>query len=156
MKWRRDWIAVGAALVLCGAGAEAQQLSGRVRETYQATGGGIGDAESVLQNYEINFRNDVARDLYWQARLRALLSAFDRPEADTDSMLLEPFVQVVYDGPAWRLSGGPPRAAEPAGGYLGRFRAAEAQPVQSAGLVGREPAPSGLVFRPDRSAGGPG
>jgi hypothetical protein len=104
---RHHRVVLAVLLFLSGVGAAAQELSGRVRETYQSAEGGAGNTESVLQNYEINFRNNVAQDLFWQARLRALLTGFDAAGvAATDTALLEPFLQVVYEGPAWQLSGG--------------------------------------------------
>jgi hypothetical protein len=106
---RRGWVALAALLAGLPAGAAAQELNGRVRETYQSVSGGGSEDESVLHNYEIHFKNRVTSEVLWQARLRALISDFDRPEtavAADDTVLLEPFAQVVYEGPSWQLSGG--------------------------------------------------
>lgn len=106
---RHPWIALAALCASVPAGTVAQELNGRVRETYQSIRNGEMDDESVLSNFELFFRNRVTSDVYWQARLRALISDFDRSGAafeTEDTLLLEPFAQVVYDGPAWQLSGG--------------------------------------------------
>jgi hypothetical protein len=98
---------LAAILVVCHTGAAAQEVNGRIRETYQTTSSDTNDTESLLQNYEISFKNTVAQGLYWQARLRALLTGFDQSEgASTDTRLLEPFLQVVYEGPQWQASAG--------------------------------------------------
>jgi hypothetical protein len=106
---RRGWVTLVALLAGLPAGAAAQDLNGRVRETYQSVRGEGSEDESVLHNYEIHFRNRVTQEVFWQARLRALISDFDRAEtavAAEDTVLLEPFAQVVYEGPVWQLSGG--------------------------------------------------
>ena len=104
---RRRSAVLAAILVVCHAGATAQEVNGRIRETYQTTSSDANDTESLLQNYEISFKNPVAQGLYWQARLRALLAGFDQSEGvATDTRLLEPFLQVVYEGPEWQASAG--------------------------------------------------
>ena len=65
-------LGVMAVLVLAGpVTALGQELRGRVRETWQDQSGEAMESESFLQNYEISFKNNVMKDLYWQARLRA-------------------------------------------------------------------------------------
>ena len=72
----RRW-GVVAVLILAGpTTALGQELRGRVRETWQNQSGETMESESFLQNYEISFKNYVTRDLYWQARLRALIQNF--------------------------------------------------------------------------------
>jgi hypothetical protein len=104
---RRRSAVLAALLLVCHAGAVAQEVKGRIRETYQTASSETNDTESLLQNYEISFKNPVAQGLYWQARLRALLAGFDQSEGvATDTRLLEPFLQVVYEGPSWQASAG--------------------------------------------------
>lgn len=101
-----------AILLLGGAlsPAEAQQLHGRVRQTWTRLGSDVDPetTDSMVQDYQLNFRNMVARDLSWQLRLRALLRGTDRDDAPTasDTALFEPFLQIVYDGPQWTASAG--------------------------------------------------
>lgn len=105
-RWRIV-AAVTVVLVLFGGAAAAQELRGRVRGTYQQVRDDDGEQNTVLQNYEINFKNDITRRLYWQARLRALVTGLDQDGfQDSDSLLTEPFLQVVYQSPEWQFSGG--------------------------------------------------
>jgi len=85
----------------------AQELRGRMRQSYQSLTTGDTTTDSVLQTYEVSFKNNVTPSTYWQARLRALLTGFDQSGgASSDTALYEPFLQVVYEGPEWELSGG--------------------------------------------------
>ncbi len=103
----RRW-GVMAVLILAGpVTALGQELRGRIRETWQDQSGEAMESESFLQNYEISFKNNVTKDLYWQARLRALIQSFQTDIGGSgDSDLLEPFFQIVYAGPVWQASGG--------------------------------------------------
>ena len=90
-----------------GAQTTAQELHGRVRGTYQSVDGEDEEFESLLQDYRVNFRNSVTRNLFWQIRLRALVSDFNvEGEPGLDTKLLEPFLQLVYRGNGWNVSGG--------------------------------------------------
>jgi hypothetical protein len=90
--------------------ARAGELHGRIRETWTriSTDADPDYTDTVVQDYQLNFRNMIARNLSWQMRLRALLQGSDRDDttAATDTALLEPFFQIVYEGPAWQASGG--------------------------------------------------
>ncbi|HKY31088.1 MAG TPA: hypothetical protein VJV23_01040 [Candidatus Polarisedimenticolia bacterium] len=108
MRLLRRVAASAAALALAGAGpALAQEVGGRVRQTFQRLGDGEDASRSLLQNYEISFRSPITRQLFWQARMRALVAGFDGEDRQGgDNILSEPFLQVVFDNDAWQLSGG--------------------------------------------------
>jgi hypothetical protein len=105
---RHRWVVLAALWAGLPAAAPAQELNGRVRETWQSIEDGGADDRSMLHNYELFFRNRVTSEVYWQARLRALVSDFDRTGAAAadDTLLFEPFAQVVYEGPLFEASGG--------------------------------------------------
>jgi hypothetical protein len=85
----------------------AQDLDGRVPGSYSSTREEDQELESVLQEYQIRFRNVIAPGFSWQVRLRALVSDIDQTETTTnDTTLLEPFLQLVYRRNAWQISGG--------------------------------------------------
>ena len=87
--------------------ATAQELRFRLRETFQREYDGLA-RDSLMQNYELNFRNDITRTLYWQTRLRAFVSSFDSDGTfpSFDTRLVEPFLQVVYRGSDSEASAG--------------------------------------------------
>ncbi len=107
----RSWmkhVAASLAALGCAAGVSAQDLRGRVRYSWQqiSTEGEL-DGVTLMQNYEVNFTSRVSQELSWQARLRALLTGVDGETSfSSDSLLTEPFIQVVYEGAEWDGSGG--------------------------------------------------
>jgi hypothetical protein len=111
MRWPRVLVAALVLSLLAGAvPAWAQRIHGRIRQSWSriTTDADDDGTDMVLQDYQFTFRNMVARNLSWQMRLRALLRGSDRDDGTTgsDTMLFEPFLQVVYEGPEWSASAG--------------------------------------------------
>lgn len=110
--WRTSGRILWAAIVLAAmvSPAGAQQLHGRMRQTWTRLSSDADPeyTDTMVQDYQLSFRNMVARNLSWQVRLRALLRGTDRDDVPTasDTALFEPFLQVVYSGPKWSASAG--------------------------------------------------
>jgi hypothetical protein len=102
----RWWIPFCLCLALAPC-VSAQELRGRIRETFQEidTDGRVID--DVLQDYQIGFKNNVTQRTWWEARFRALIDGFDQTgSTPSDMQTFEPFLQVVHEGEHWQMSGG--------------------------------------------------